>query len=506
MRSLWILPLAILLLGATPLDPAEIDRQFNEGQRLFGEKDFAGALKAFETVDEYVPNEPRVYSWIGACLNELGRYQEAEERLEDAFSLLRGIQGDTPIDLGYYTLLAGIQANLGEYEQAVATLESYRLPQGGDDPAKAEQALASAKQTLAAKMVAAGGECLRTGNLDCARVTFTQADALLQATPSVREAMARDLLVKAAKAPDGTDEEKAKKKELEASAIAATRLWVETAGDRAPEANRLLAKALVDTKEKEAYAEAIGILTRLQQEQDPAKPDATLLLDLAVAQGGLEQWDEMVASSSRYIELEPNDSLGKGHCLRSFAQFQLGKCQETVDDGAQCRNPDGSPRSLTHVDACKQRFAKIEALKDAAQEQQRRTTIARKCGYLHEKLKWARGAIGGIALDDLVSILQDYTASESDCRAYLESHESGFKSPMPQLCAAGVETTSSPANLAMQSKETLEALREQTRKYLTLCRGHLDAGQTKGVEGGLLKIATVLERHQVDASTSGGQP
>jgi tetratricopeptide (TPR) repeat protein len=504
MRQLWILSLSLVLLAAAPVDPSAIDRHYNDGQKLFGEGDFAGALREFEAVDELVPNEPRVYSWIGACLNELGRHAEAKKRLQDAFDLLRGIAPDSPIDLGYYTLLAGIQANLGEYEAAVKTIQSYSFSDDGSEEAtKRKQAFETAKQTLAAKLVAVGDECLRSGDLACSRTTFTQADVLLAATPSVREAFARDLLARADKAPVATDEDKAKQAELRELAVAASRLWLEDAGPRTTEAQRLLSKALLETKTREGYTEAIEILSALRSASpDPAPPpDSSIDLDLAMAHGGLEEWDSMVEAASAYIQNEPDDKLGQGHCLRSFAQYQLGRCQETIDDGERCKNPDGTPRSLKHVDACKQRFARMEASKAAAREASEKAMIDRKCGALYTKVKWARGPVQGIALADLVPILEEFVDNEGVCRSYLDAaakRDTGnaYSSPLPALCADGAATTSSPANLAMMSKGDLEALRGQARQFLTLCRPSLDASQVRGVEEGLLKIAAVLERHQ----------
>jgi tetratricopeptide (TPR) repeat protein len=498
---LWILPFSIvLLLGAAPDEP-NVDH-YKEGQRLFGERNFAAALGEFETVDARVPKEPQVYSWIGACLNELGRYAEAEERLKAAFELLREEQRQAaeknrpvpPIDIGYHTLLARIQVNLRAYDRAVETIESYSIEDdGSEQAAKAKQARDAARQGVKAKLVAVGAECLRSSDLDGARAAFAQAERLDPATPSVWESVARESLSRAERAPGATEEDKAKKAELHAAAVQAGRLWLEVAGDGSTDAPRVLAKALSGTKTREGYEEAIRILTALWS-ADPRQADGSIQLDLAVAHAGLEQWDLAVASASTFIELNPNDPLGQGYCLRSFGQFQMGRCQEAIDDGRHCKSGDGTPRPLSHLDACRQRLARQEADKAAAKQ----AKLERQCRHLYDKIRWASSPLTEIPLADLLEVVADFKAGEAECTPYLEAatredSQDGFDSPMPALCAAGAKTASFPLNLSTRSRDELEALRAATQEFLRVCRPFLDATQTQGVEGGLLKVERALD-------------
>src|SRR6185295_4194098 len=189
MRQLFSV-LAILLLAAAPSVRADVDH-YKEGQRLFAEKQIEAALAEFQQADTVAPNEPLVYSWLAACLNELGRHAEAKQRIEAAIGLLKEAQNQAieqkqpppPIALGYYTLLARIQANLGEFEQAAATIASYSFQDdGGEEATKTKQALEAARQALKGKLVALGVEGLVSGDLECARSKFTRADAISPAT------------------------------------------------------------------------------------------------------------------------------------------------------------------------------------------------------------------------------------------------------------------------------------------------------------------------------------
>ena len=508
MKRLWILVLPIVLLaGASPAE-SDANQHYVEGQRLFGEKNFEAALGEFKQADALIPKEPQVYSWIGACLNELGQYAEAEQRLEAAFEALREVQRQAvlrqreapPIDLNYFTLLALIRVNLHEFDQAVETIGSFSFTDDGSEGAtKAKQALEVSKQTLRARLVAVGSECLRSGDLDCARNALTQADVLYRVTPSARESLARESATRAEKAPATTDEEKAKRAQLFELAVQAGRLWVEEAS-ASPEAQRLLAKSLVGIKTREGCEEAVRILTTLwESSPDPAQRDSSIQLDLYLAQAGLEQWEFAAASASTFIELNPDDARGQGYCVRSFAQFQLGRCSEAVDDGARCKNADGSPRQLKHVEVCEQRQAKQEADKAAATARAQEAELERRCTHLYEQVRWARNVLGDIPLEDVVDILNDLRAREAACKTFLDAAEKrdsgkGFSSPVPTLCAAGAKVAGHPLNLSMRSKPELEALRAKTQEFMRVCKSSLDASQVASVEGGLRVIEQDLAR------------
>jgi len=504
----WILALPLVLLaGALPAE-SDANQHYVEGQRLFGEKNFEAALEEFKQADALIPKEPQVYSWIGACLNELGRYDEAEQRLEGAFEVLREVQRQAvlrqreapPIDLNYFTLLALIRVNLREFDKAVETIGSFTFTDDGSEEAtKTKQALEVSKQTLRARLVAVGSECLRLGELDCARGALTQADVLYRVTPSARESLARESASRADKAPAATDEEKAKRAQLFEQAVQAGRLWVEEAST-STEAQRLLARTLAGTKTNEGYDEAARILTSLwESTPGPSQRDSTIQLDLSVAQAGLEQWESSIASASTFIELNPDDARGQGYCVRSFAQFQLGRCPEAVEDGARCKNADGTARQLKHVEVCEQRRLKQEADKAAATARAQEAELERRCTHLYEQVRWARNVLGEIPLEDVVEILNDLRAREAACKSYLdaaEKRDSGkaFSSPVPELCAGGAKVAGHPFNLSMLSKPELEALRAKTQEFMRVCKSSLDASQVGSVEGGLRIIDQAIAR------------
>ncbi len=507
MKQFWILALFVALLAGTSPAEADADQYYREGQRLFGERNFQAALEQFQQADAMVPKEPQIYSWIGASLNELGKHAEAERRLEEAIEILREAQQVAaarqqpaqPIDLGYFLLLASIRVNLHKFEQAVEAVNSFSFNDDGSEEAtKAKQAFDGAKQTVRAKLVAVGTECLRSSDLDCTRKALVQAEILL-ATPSAWESFARESLTRAEKAPATTDEDKAKRAQLFDMAVQASRLWAEQGGS--PEAQRLLARSLSSTKTRESCEEAARILTTLwESSPDPAQRDSAIQLELCVAYAGLEQWELARTAASTFIQLNPTDPRGQGYCQRSFAQFQLGHCPEAIDDGARCKNADGTPRPLKHVEVCQQRIAKQEADKAEAEARAQEAALQRRCAHLYERLKWARGFYGELPLEEAVDILGDLKASEGECKPHLDAAErrdsgSAFSSPAPALCAAGAKTASSPLNLSMASKEELEALRAKTQQLMRLCKSSWDAGQTTSVEGGLRMVEQAIARH-----------
>jgi len=501
----WIVMLSLVFCAVAAAADENVD-YYKEGIRLFEEKSFEGALEQFQKADSVLPNEPLIYSWVGACLNALGRYAEAEERLETAFELLREEQAlaveqgafPRPIDIGYFALLAGTQVSLGKYEKAVQTFQGYELADdGSEEAAKAKEAFEAAKRELVGKLATIGVECLRADDLDCARTTFAQADILHQSSPSVPESVAKETWNQAEKAPAATEEEKAVKAELHRTAVKAARLWLDSAGPASHDAQRQLAKALSGTKTDEGYEEAVRILTTLWDSMEPAQRDPSIQLDLALAHAGLEEWELMATSASMAIKLDPDDPLGQGRCIRSFARFKLGQCQEAIDDGQYCKNADGSPRPLKHLDACRQRLAQQQAADAAARE----ATLQRECARLYGRVKWARDSLGGVPIEDIVDVIGEFREDGAKCASYLDAFEreetgNAFSPPTPVLCNAGVKAAASPLNLSMRSKEELEVLRDHTQKFLALCKSSLDTAQISAVEGGLLKVEQALARLQ----------
>jgi tetratricopeptide (TPR) repeat protein len=509
MRYLWMIGTLVtaVLLGAPPAR-SDANESFAEGQRLFNEKKFEAALEQFKEADALVPNEPRVYSWIAACLNELGQYAEAEKRLVRALEIIRESQKQDasklvtvpPIDVGYFQLLSLIQTNLHEFEKARNTLETYTFPDdGSEDAKKTKQALEASKQTVRARMVAIGTDCVRAGDLECGRKALTQAEAIQKANSSLRESLARDAVVRADREPGATDEEKANRAKQFESAVKVTRFWLEEAPN-SPDAQRLLAKALAGGRTKEGCEEATRVLTALwSASTDPAKRDSTIQLDLAVAYSCLEHWEQASAAASSFIELNPTDPRGQGYCLRSFAQFQLGHCPETIEDGARCKNADGTARQLKHVEVCQQHLDKQDENKKLADEQRERAALQQRCSHLYERVKWARSPIGDIALGDLVDVLDDLQKSEAQCRSFMEAAEKeysgkSFTSPVPAMCASGAKIASYPYNLSSRTKDDLEGLRAQTLQLKKLCKSSWDATQAASVESGLKIIEQALAR------------
>ena len=486
-RRIWISIVGLVALSVT-FAQVLVDH-YKEGQRLFGEQKYAEALKEFQEADALVPDDPAINSWIGATYNALGKYAEAKQRLQTAFKLLEdqqkilASQGQPapPIDMTYFSLLANVEASLGEYEQAVKTILSYEIPDGVEDPKKAQEALDAAKKGLYARIVAAGVECMNAKNVACVKTTFKQADLLDPAPPSAIEAIARDALVKAAKAPAGSDEEKAQKVELYKDALEVGRMWAEAEPGNL-ETQRYMAKASMGMKTDEGYQEAARILSALWSGSEDKRRDVQVQVDLASAYAGLGKWDEVLAASSTAIETDP--SVSEAYCKRSYAQYRLNKCEEAIEDGQHCKMPDGKPQA--HVQACTDRLAKAAA---QAAEQQNAST-KHDCDAVQRNVEWALESAGQVALEDLLNVIRDFKSAKDKCSSHFEAPVGPNSGA--ELCEAGVQSASYPLNLSSRSKAELEKLRKQIEEFHAVCKPNLDDTQVAGVQGGINKIDQAL--------------
>ena len=486
-RRIWITIIGIVALSVT-FAQVLVDH-YKEGQKFFGEQKFAEALKAFQEADALVPDDPAINSWIGATYNALGKYPEAKQRLQTAFRLLEdqqkilASQGQPvpPIDFTYYALLASIQTSLGEYEPAVQTLLSYKIPEGVEDPQKAQKALDAAKKALYDKIVEAGVECMNAKNVDCAQSTFKQADLLDPAPPSAVETIATEALKKAARAPGTTDAEKTAKAELYKSALEVGRMWAE-AEPRNLETQRFLARASMGIRSKEGYEEAARILTALWNGSEEKERDAKVQIDLATAYAGLEDWNAVLTASSAAIETDPTES--DGYCKRSYAQYRLGRCNEAIEDGQRCKTPDGKPQA--HVQACSDRLAR-EAAHVAEQQN---ASMKHDCDSVQRNVQWALESAGQVALEDLVSVIRDFKANKDKCASHFEAPVGPNSGA--ELCEAGVQSASYPLNLSSRSKAELEKLRKQIEEFHAICKPNLDDTQVAGVQGGINKVDQAL--------------
>ncbi len=505
MKPIWTLAFSIFLLAARPLTQSEVDSLYADGQQFFAEKKFTEALANFEQVGTAVPNDSRIDSWIAACLNELGRFPAAKDRLE---MVIQRLQDDRirardqgkdpePIDVGYFTLLARVQANMKEFDRAIETLEAFTFQDDGSEGANSTKAaLDTARKILKTQFAAAGAECLRSGDIDGTRRALTQAERVHPATPTTREWLARDSLARAEQAPGASDEERAAKSKLYQAAVAASRLWLEEAAAAPAPAQRVLADALLGTKTREGYGETLTLLGPLATDLEAISPtlEASRALDIASAHTGLEQWDLALDAAAKSIKLDPADPLGRAYCLRSYAHYQLGRCPEAVTEGRSCKNPDGSPRQLRHVEICEQREAKLDADQAAAAEDKRK----RKCNTVYARVQWAKSFLNTVALDDLLEIAKQFRASEQSCRAEFDAAEraasgGAFSSPMPEFCPTGAKAASSPLNLASKPREELEALRKTTEEFLELCGPSLDSTQIAGVKGAIGRVGQLIK-------------
>jgi len=490
--AIRLAPFALLCLfslfnGATAEENAT--DHFLQGRKLLEQQNYTAALGEFQKADALKPDLPEVQYGLGACLNALGKFQEAKGKLEAAFRLLQNrprVVGANwgPIDIGYYAMLADIQANLGESDAAVDTVAKYKLPDSkGSDQTKAGETLKTVKKGLSAKLIANGLKCLGSGDLECGRRAFAQAEKLESATPETLLAIAKGVLSLADRMSVTTDDERAKRSDLCRMAADVTRRLPASELEK-PEAKRVLARALSGTKNSSDYQQSIKILTALWDSSQTQKPpDTSILLELTTGYLNGEEWELGARSATKFIEIAPAESRAQGYCKRSFAEYKLGHFQNALDDGAKCTNADGTPRQLKHLELSRQEIQKQKAAEANATAQ--KAAIENECMQLSKEIEWAK-AVQDPDLDALVPIIARLESGKAKCKGHLENAD------LSEICRAGIHTASNPANLSLAKAEELKGLETLTSKYMKLCGAYLTEKQKADVQDALKRIASNL--------------
>lgn len=456
------------------------------GRKLLEEKSYAAAFDEFQKANELKPDLPEVQYGMGACLSALGKYPEAKEKLQGAFSLLQDRPRTVgsnwgPIDIGYYALLADIQANLGESEAAVETINKYMVPDArGSDQAQAIETLNTVKKGLSGKLLFNAQKCLGSGDLDCVRRALAQAEKLQPVTSETLMSIARGSLTQAERASAMTDEDKAKRSELYRMAVEfARRISAMESGSK--EAKRVLSRALSGTKDSKDYQEAVTILTSLVEApvgQEP--PDRSILLDLTTVYMNGEEWDLAAKAASKFVELAPEATRAEGFCKRSYAFYRLGQYQNSLDDASKCTNADGTPRQLRHLDLCRREIEKGKAAEAIAAAQ--KESLGTECTQLNREVQWAT-ATQNPELDVLVPIIARLESGKARCKGHLGNADTS------ELCRAGIYTASNPANLSTAKPAELKGLETTTAKFLKLCEAFLNEHQKSDVRDALNRIS-----------------
>ena len=73
-----------LLICVCLLSVALFARPINDGNKLFKNGDYAGALEKYMKAREAEPANPLLFYNIGTCQYRLGNYEEAKKELESA--------------------------------------------------------------------------------------------------------------------------------------------------------------------------------------------------------------------------------------------------------------------------------------------------------------------------------------------------------------------------------------------------------------------------------------
>jgi len=481
----WIAALVLVCSPALAVPPAAT-KTYAEGQRLFGEKDYQGALEQFQKTQELTPNEPLLDSWIGACLNAMGNYTEAETHLKSAIAALQ--KKKRPPDIGYYTLLAQIQVNLKQFEPATATLQSFTFKEDGTQKAiDTRAALDQAKVALRAALVTAGGECARLKDRACARSAFAQAEVLSPQEPRSLETFAREALRQAAKAPSTTEEEKAARLTLYEAAIEATHLWLEGVPETpAAEIRRQLATALLGTKRDEDYQAAVEILKALWDSSVEPK-DSTIQLDLASAYLGLKQWALAETAAKTCIAQSPEGKKGPGYCRLSLAYRNQDKCPDALAAGEKCTGSDGKPVELAFLKNCETQLA-ADAARAEREAARRQDALNAECKNASNLADWARDNANDIEIPEFVDAVKETAAKQAKCAS------TDAKLPdVGTLCTAGAGLMANPANLSVMAAERkLDAYVPAYEQYLKICGRYLDGSQRANVESAFGRVKHAL--------------
>jgi len=478
---------ALLLVGPAAFAvPPAATKTYAEGQRLFAEKDYQGALEQFQKTQELTPNEPLLDSWIGACLNALGKYPEAEEHLKTAIAALQ--KRKRPPDIGYYSLLAQIQVNLKQFEPAIATLQSFTFKEDGTQKAiDARDALEKAKVGLRASLVTAGAECVRLKDRECARSAFAQAEVLSPQEPHSLEAFAREALRQAAKAPSASDDEKTARLVQYETAIEATNLWLESAtAAQAPEIKRQLATALLGTKRDEDFQAAVQLLQALWDSSAEPK-DSSLQLDLSAAYLGLKHWEPAEKAARSFIAHSPEGKQGPGYCRLSLALRNQDKCTEALAAGDKCTSGDGKPVELAFLKNCETLLA-ADAARSEREAARRQENLNTECKNASGLAVWARDNANDIEIPEYVDAVKEIASKQGKCAA-----TDAKLLDLSVLCGAGVGVMSNPANLSVLAAERkLDAYVPAYEQYLKICGRYLDAGQRANIEAALARVKHAL--------------
>lgn len=484
----WPFWVAALLLFCSPvlaIPPAAVSH-YEEGQKLFGAQDYAGALEHFQKAKEFAKDEPLIESWIGACYNAMGNYTEAETHLNAAIATLQ--KKRRAVDIGYYALLGRIQANLHRFDTAVATVESFTFKDDGSaKAAKAKEDFAKAKVALRDTIVSVGGDCVRAKDRACVRAAFAQADILAPQETTTLEAFAREAAHLAARAPAGTDEEKAARLVLYDTALEATRIWIEAAPpEKAPEIKRQLATVLLGTKRPEDVEEARQILVALW-DASPEPKDVSLQLDLASVYLGLEQWDQAVTCAKTYIEQAPPDKKGAGYCRLALAYRNQVKCPEALAAGKLCTNADGTPADLPYLRVCENKLAE-EALRAEKEAARRAEILKNDCQNLSNLASWAHDNALDITIPEYVDAVKSVATKAGQCGP------TGVKiMDLQTLCLVGVGLMSNPVNLSVLAAEgQLDSYLPAYETYLKQCGRLLAPNQKANVENALSRVKNSL--------------
>lgn len=311
---LWHVAILLCLCLGTVLAQTLSD-PFADGRRVFEEKKYAEALVKFQEALAFVPDDPTILSWIGACHMGLSQFAEAEKAIGQAVE-----KGGAAYK--FYELLMTSQARQGHWDDALATIRRYREVAPEEEEKENDEKLRALQAALHLEKRLV---CLRRDPPDqqCAEAELDAAWQLKPKDTAQYVQFAQIWLLKA-----HAEKDPARKVELYQRSEAAARDWVASA----PAADAIRAKATLGRilVRQKKYDEAIGLLEEVRK---AAPSDCAVRLDLARCYIGKSDFAQAKAAATEAIGCNPGEA--QGYLLRAMADHGLDDCPAVLKDGAE---------------------------------------------------------------------------------------------------------------------------------------------------------------------------
>jgi tetratricopeptide (TPR) repeat protein len=326
--------LAALLVPFWACAQFEEEDPFEAGRKLFEQQKYAEALAKFQETLKWVPEDPLVLSWIGACHVSLSQFPEAEKALKAA------------IDNGgnsykFFELLTVSQVRQAKWDDALATIKRYRETATADEVQQNLDKLRAVESALHLEKRVA---CLRLDppDKDCADAEAETAWALGAQDPAQSAQFAQIWLARGASETDP-----ARRDAMYARAEAASRAWLAAAP--APDSARAKASLGTALVRQKKLDEALTVLEEAIQ-ADPL--NCALRGEVTRVHLAREDFPAAKAAATEMIACRSDDP--QGWLFRAMAEHGLENCPGVLKDGAEYMKRAPGKDEPKFVTYCKQ--------------------------------------------------------------------------------------------------------------------------------------------------------